>query len=574
MKMNRKRESGELQGHAPCTACGSKDNAAVYRTAKGEYNSYCFGCEDHKDYGEECPELAKATTPGGTSGVLLDHILRMPCVKHPDRYVPERVTALYGVRSKITDGKEVTRYYPYYTDGVLTGFKVRNLPKRFHTIGKTSGNVQLFGQQLFDKGKIVIVTAGEDDAVAAYRMTQWVCAQDKWRKEDGKNVKGKPGAPGYAAVSLRHGAKDIQAVKDNLAFLEKFDVVVFAMDQEEGDTLSAQKMVKLLTPGKGKIASFPLNDASDMCKAKRFNEFYEALWDAVEHRPSGIIEGASAIWEEWKKRENYGTIPFPKHWGLNWAPGVYHPALIAVTAGTGVGKSTVLKELQLHLYNTTTHGIGVITMEEPVSMCTGALMGMHMGKRITTPDVEVTEEEVMLAHDALFKSGRFIFCENTGIRSSEDLIAKIRFMANSRDCKVIFLDHLTALVNKFDSSKGGKNDYVEHLVNTLNDLVQELDIALVLVSHVRKTSQGEKKTYETGAVPTEDSMFGSSAIKQYSHLTLAISRDKSDEESPTYLHILKDRLVGRTGKSAPLMFNFETGRYEIHDVEVKDEEAY
>ena len=197
-------------------------------------------------------------------------------------------------------------------------------------------------------------------------------------------------------------------------------------------------------------------------------------------------------------------------------------------------------------------------MEEPMHLCAGTLMGLHMNKRITLPDIVVDEKEEKAACDALFNSGRFVFCDNTGIRMPDDLFSKIRFMAKARDCKFIFLDHLTAIVNKFGGG-GSKNDYTESIVNTLNDLCQELSVCLVLVSHVRKTGGDSDTTYETGKVPSEDSIFGSSSIKQYSYTTLAIARDKSVEGAPMFIHILKDRLSGRTGKSAPLFFDQKTG---------------
>jgi twinkle protein len=401
----------------------------------------------------------------------------------------------------------------------------------------------MFGQRKFKKGgKILIITAGEEDAVAAYRMTEFKS----------------PGKRGYPSVSLPNGAGSKKAIQNNLEWIESFEKVVFAVDQEALDLDKARTYCEMLSPGKGHIANFSENDASDMCTEKKFTEFYKAIWSARSFQPSGIIEGAD-VWTEYRKKDNYTTTALPSEWDMTFNYGLYSPSLVVITAGTGVGKSTILKHLQYHLFRETTHGIGIISMEEPMHLCAGILMGLHIKKRINLPDVKVSVEEEKKACNELFDSGRFVFCENTGIRTPDDLFSKIRFMAKARDCKFIFLDHLTAIVNKFGGVSGSKNDYTESIVNTLNDLCQELSVCIVLVSHVRKTGNDSDTTYETGKVPSEDSIFGSSSIKQYSYTTLAISRDKSAEDTPMFIHVLKDRLSGRTGKSCALFYDQETG---------------
>ena len=561
--------SGKFLGHTSCAKCGSKDNMAVYEASDKTVNGYCFGCETYQDFGTESPEIVDFPNTkqkiASQKSTNLEHLAGYPCLDHRDRGIPKELVEFYGIRSKVIGNVETARYYPYYMGGKLSGYKVRTLPKKFHAVGTISGNIMLFGQQLFNHGKMVIITAGEDDAIAAYRMTKWVRSQEEWRRENGKNIRGKKGSKGVPAVSLPRGAKDLRAIKDNLEWLERFDTVVFAVDQEDLDIDAAQEAIKLLTPGKGKIARFELKDASEMCKAKRFREFYNSLFDAVSQKPGGIIESAEEIWEAFQKRDMYTPIPYPKSWGLDKCPGLYFPALVTLIGGTGVGKSSIVRELQLHLFESTNYSIGVVSMEDSLTACAGTLIGMKIQKRVMSPDVAVPEEELKTANQELFGGGRFVFCDSTGVRSENDLFNKIRFMANSRDCKVVFLDHLTAILDRMGhKSDKGQVQYTDALVAALNELVQELGICIVLVAHVRKTAAGKatENTFETGALPTEDSIKGSGSIKQYSYSTLAIARDKTKEDSPTFIYVLKDRLVGWTGRSAPLFFNYDTGRYE------------
>lgn len=545
VKIAIRKESGQFLGHTPCEACGSKDNRGVWEDADGSFNSYCFGCHAKEQNIEEPTEYAKQvtnTSPPQDSTEALNRISNLESIEIPERRLAKETTEKYEVKSYCVDGKEKKRAYPYFKEGKLTGYKVRELPKKFYSVGDMRGELELFGQCRFKSGgRMLVITAGEEDAMSAYQML-------KGHSKSGR---------GWPCVSLR-SAGDMKGFKANLEWIDSFESVIFAVDQEELDFGYAKEMLALLTPGKGKIAKFSENDASDMLVKGKGREFWASIWEAIDETPSGIVK-TEDLWSLWKDRGNYEYVSFPECWGMNsWNYGLYCPSLFVLTAGTGVGKSSVMKTLQLHLFKSTDAGIGVITMEEPVSLCTGILMGMHLERRITLPDVVVSEDTIKKAHDELFNDGRFVFCENVGIRTPEDLYAKIRYMANAKDCKYIFLDHLTAIVNKFNGS-GNKNDYTELLVNTLNDLSQELGICIVLVSHVRKTGDDSGKTYETGKVPTEDSIFGSSSIKQYSHCTIAISRDKTQDPSITHIHILKDRISGKTGKSNPLEFCGERG---------------
>lgn len=535
--------SGKVIGKQPCPQCRGLgqdtkgDNLVVYEKSDGSVDAHCFACKHYEKI--ECAiEVPPTPCVAPIGDINLDIPLRFSFTDTLDRNIPLAVNEKYGVRSS-----NVARYYPKWRDNQLVGYKVRKLPKDFFHIGEKT--TELFGQHLFaGRERMLIITEGEEDALAAYRIT----------KHMSKNKEG------YPSVSLPHGVGSVQAVKQNLEWINSFEKVVFALDQETQAFDRAKECCALLEPGKGHIAKFSEKDASDMCKEKKFTEFYQAMWNAIPFKPNGIAEYGQ-LWDEYKKKDEYTNIKFPSEWGMDaWSYGLYRPALFVLTAGTSVGKSSVLKHLQYHIFQNSTDGIGVVSMEEPLSHCVGTLMGMYLNKRIMLPDTEVSEEEEQLAHDALFKGGRFVFCSGEGIRIASDLYSKIRFMANARDCRYIFVDHITALINKCSlEGKVSKNDFTEHMINMLHELALELKICILLVSHVRKTGENQVSTYETGKVPDEDSMFGSSAIKQYSRCTLALSRNKSEENSPLFIHVLKDTLAGHTGKSVPLFFDRETG---------------
>ena len=537
-------------GKVQCPLCveeggdNSADNLAVYADEKGGYSGYCFARQHHykhEDILEDnlIPENPVYTKTETEVRAQIDEISAYPSVESTDRRIRQEINALYGVKEK--DG---SRYYPLTKDGELCGYKVRRLPKDFYNIGYAKKDIDLFGQSTFKSGgKIIIVTEGEEDALASYAIT---------KRET-------PSHMGYASVSVTVGKSCLDQIKNHIGYLESFEKIVFAFDQEEDALSIAREACKLFTPGKASVAVFSEKDASDMAVKGKLKEYYRAIWEAATPLAPAVVEGEN-VFKEYKKKDAYKGIPFLPGWGLeNYR--MCHPSLVVITAGTGIGKSTIIKHLQYNAYLKSDTPVGVISMEEPLFLCAGGLMSLHLQKRLLPHRHEVyTEDEERKCDEELFKSGRFIFCENTKIRTPQDLYSVVRFMANARGAKYIFLDHLTAIINKFDfSSRQSKNDYAELLINNLNDLVQELDICLVLVSHLRKTGEGSERTFETGKVPTEDDIFGSSAIKQYSALTLAAARDKTDTMSHTYIYVLKDRITGVSGQSSGLVYNQGTG---------------
>jgi hypothetical protein len=89
------------------------------------------------------------------------------------RGLSDNVTAYFGVRHSFSeeDGSVVEQYYPCTQNGKLVGYKVREVPKDFKSIGRTGATTECFMQFRFPRGgKYVILTEGEIDALSAYQM--------------------------------------------------------------------------------------------------------------------------------------------------------------------------------------------------------------------------------------------------------------------------------------------------------------------------------------------------------------------------------------------------------------------
>ncbi len=533
-----------IESGLPCSLCDSSDAVSEYEQKNGTTNFHCFSCESHIPANEEeTPVTPKITATKPTSYQLPTDLVTIGI---PERRIAEKTCRFYGVKSKIVDGSETERLYPVYSAGVLTGYKKRVLPKDFTQgrYGTTGGEIELFGQHLFAPGKIVVVTAGEEDALAAFEITKYKSRVNR----------------GLPCVSLPNGccAKDI---KNNLEWLDGFEKIVFAVDQEaDKDLKKAKEFCKLFKPGKAYIAYFSENDASDMCKEGKFQEFYDSLWNAKIETPAGVID-SSKTWETWVNRNNFTSVPWPSAWGMSHFGELLRlGSLVTIGAGTGQGKTSLFKELEMHVFNTTDYNVGVIHLEESLADTVGGLMALECNKRLTLPGHGVTETDQRETWERLFASDRFVLDQAFGSLTGDGLATKIRYMANARGCKFIFLDHLSALTALYSSDRdGSKNEKTEKLVASLQMLKEELNICIVLVSHLRKRSD-DSQSYENGAVPSLDALYGSSSLKNYSNVVLTIQRDQRVHNSPVYYHIVKNRLTGVLGKSAPIGYDSETGR--------------
>jgi twinkle protein len=101
----------------------------------------------------------------------------------------------------------------------------------------------------------------------------------------------------------------------------------------------------------------------------------------------------------------------------------------------------------------------------------------------------------------------------------------------------------------------------------LRMLVQETNIALVIVSHLKRPSD---KGHEEGAVTSLAQLRGSGSIAQLSDMVIGLERNGQAEDmrvrNTTKVRVLKSRHSGQTGPACNLLYNRETGRmFEIED---------
>ena len=516
--------------HIPCEHCGSKDANSLY----DDGHTHCFSCGVTENEGayDERTVMRDAVAP--TKKAIMD--IRGTFKSIPDRGISQATCEKYGVT---TDGDY--QYYPYTDgDGVRTAVKQRSVPTKQFSISGDFGRATLFGQHLFHAGgKAITITEGELDALAAFQMQGSL----------------------YPTVSIRNGAQ--AALKDCKAqyeWLNSFDSVVICFDADEPGKKAAKEVAELFG-NKAKIMQHKSGhkDACDYLIAGATKDFVNEWWRASPYVPDGIVNAAD-LWEEISKPEPVAEAQYP--WkGLNKLLYGIRPAeLITVTAGSGLGKSQFLREILYNLLQTTDWKIGGMFLEESTRKTARSIMSLHANKLLHLPDTPTTEQELKEAFDATLGSNRIYLFDHFGSSDVDNISNRIRYMAKACDCRVVFLDHISIVVSGQDL--GDERKAIDNMMTKLRTLVQELNITLICVSHLRRP-QGNQGHEDGGSVSLSQ-LRGSGAIAQLSDAVITLERnsmaENEEERHLTKIAVAKNRYNGETGPACKLKYNGYTGR--------------
>src|SRR6056300_1869010 len=145
----------------PCESCGSSDAKQIYEDG----SAFCFSCRKNFFAPKEGYMQEPVENKRDWSNKLREVQNDYPTKGFKERNIFRQVSEHYGVKvSYDLDGNIYSHYYPYYNDDTLVGYKVRKLPKEFTSIGSVKGG--LFGLNLYNGGKRIVITEGELDAMA------------------------------------------------------------------------------------------------------------------------------------------------------------------------------------------------------------------------------------------------------------------------------------------------------------------------------------------------------------------------------------------------------------------------
>ena len=526
-----------------CPECGSSDGNVRH----SEGYSFCFVCETR--FGESMqvetviPMKRESNIKTvGTLGALTE------------RSISKETAQKYNTDVKVNGNMNTHHIYKYFDEsGNNIGNKVRNISTKDMWVEGSMTEALLFGQNIFaPNGKYITITEGEVDAMSAYELlgSKWAC------------------------VSIKTGAGSaLRDCKKAFEYLDSFDQIVISFDMDKQGRDASEKVAQLFSPNKCKIMHMEHKDANEYLQVNKREEFTRAWWNAQPYTPAGIVnlkDLKSTIFEE----EYCETCLYPWTKLNDKTYGMRTGELITFTSGAGMGKSSIMRELMYHMLKNTNDNVGILALEESIKNTTFNIMSVDANARLYINEIrkKYSQEELDTWFDNTVGTGRFFAFDHFGSINNDEILSRVRFMAQALDCKWIFLDHLSILVSGQEDNDERKS--IDILMTKLRSLVEQTGIGLLLVSHLRRPT-GDRG-HEDGKEVSLSHLRGSASIAHLSDSVIALERDQQAEDevlaNTTTIRILKNRYTGDTGIATHLFYDRETGRmkeisnpYEVDD---------
>ena len=519
-------EQSQCVTHAPCPRCKSVDNLAIYDDGHG----WCFtpNC-GYRQQGDDVKE-----------NHIIERKYEMEFIKGESEALKKRgitkaTVEKWGYQVGEFKGK-IVQIANYKKNGHVVAQKLRFPNKDFLFIGDTK-EAGLYGKHLWEKGKMISIVEGELDALSVSQAQG-----NKW--------------PVVSVPTGAAGAK--KAIQNDLEYLENFESVILMFDQDEAGQSAIDDCVQLFSPGKVKIATLPLKDPNEMIQAGRGAEIINQIWNAKSYRPDGIIDGADT-WELVSTSQKTESMPYPFNGLNNMTQGIRKGEIVTITAGSGVGKSQICREIGYSLM-LQDQKVGYLALEENTKRTALGFIGLYLNKPIHLQNCEYTPEELKEGFDSVMGTGNLFLYDHWGSMEINHLFSKIRYLCKGVGCTHIILDHITIILSGLEG--GDERRMLDFVMTKLRSLVEELQCSLILVSHLRRPS-GDKG-HEEGVRTSLNQLRGSHGIAQLSDIVIGCERNQQDEENPdlTTVRVLKNRWTGETGVANTLFYSKETGRMQ------------
>jgi twinkle protein len=530
--------------HQPCPLCGSSDAASINE----DESAYCFSCDKRiNNYleltGKKLNNNIEEFKMHKTNSV---NEIEGDFVALTDRGISLATVKKYNVKAVTNNqGEIVKHFYPYCVASEITSYKIREPGKHFTWRGNSQGT-GLFGQSIFkDSGKFITLVEGECDAMSAYELLG-----SKW-----------------PVVSIKSGAAGAaRDIKNSIEFLEGYENIIINFDNDKVGRDAAKQVAMLLTPGKAKILTLPddFKDANEMLKAGRVQSYIDSWWSAKLYTPSGVLN-ISEQKDNFSNRELYESVPYPWDGLNNKLYGLRRGELVTLTGGTGLGKSSVTREIEHWLITHTKDNVGIIALEEDWRRTVDGILSIEANARLYIDQVRenYSKEQLGKLFSKVYEGenkDRVWIHSHFGITDIDEIFSKLRFLIVGCGCKWVVVDHLHMLVSAMVD--GDERRAIDNIMTRLRSIVEETGVGLILVSHLRRVEGN--RGHENGVAVSLSHLRGSQSIAQLSDCVIALERDQQSDDpqeaNTTHMRVLKSRYTGNVGMATHLFYDKDTGR--------------
>ncbi len=531
----------------PCPKCRERgeDNAGDNLHRYPDGGAYCHKC----GYSEK----AGGYKPVPKSRLTTSQVATYPFGTCKTRGISAKVAEAYGVRYAANGetGEPETVFYPFYDEAgtTITGYKVRKLPKDFSPSVGTIGK-HFFGANLKKHDRLML-TEGEEDALAARTML---------------------GTASIDVMSTPNGAKGLKSIYKHAEWLATYKEIFICFDFDKDGREGAAEHGDWLAGLVSKVKIMELNpdygkDASDYLKSGHPDKFRLAVKEAEVYEPEGIVNGTDISIASLREPLPEGAvIPFE---GLQEKlHGLRKAEILTVCAGSGIGKSTLVRECT-HSLIEQGYSVANVALEDQMEVAANALIALDMNIPLPKFRMSPPSEEDMKPHyDKMVANGNTYFYKHFAGINSDSLMNKLNYYAKTKAVDYIVLDHLSLVISASESQNERKD--IDTLMTNLAKLVVETGVGLIQIVHLKRTG-GDKSFAKGGEVELTD-LRGSAAIEQLSWSVVGLERDQQgDDRDFSRIRVLKNRTWGFTGLCDTVKFDPSTGRMSSYVKPVEEE---
>jgi len=396
----------------------------------------------------------------------------------------------------------------------------------------------LFGQQNWRDGgsrSKIILTEGEIDCMSVSKVQ----------------------SNSYPVCSIPSGSASAKKyITRELEWLSKFEEIILMFDNDEAGLKASIDCANILPVRKVKIAKLQAKDPNELLIKGQGAKLINAIFEAKSYTPQGIIKGSDTkdllLYDEFVE-----SVPYLWN-GLNKKlQGIRTGELVLLCAGSGTGKSLVCRELA-HDIILKGHNVAYIALEENVKRSIRGLVSIGLNAPIHDPVVrkKIPKEKILEEWSKI--KDKVFFYNHLGSNDIDDLLNRIRYMVQALDCRYVFLDHISIVISGQETND--ERRLIDVTMTKLRQLVEELKIAMVVVSHLKRPEG--KTSHEEGLQTSLSHLRGSHSLAQIPDAILGFERNQQDESNSNimYARVLKNRFLGDTGIASTLIYNPETGR--------------
>ena len=377
-------------------------------------------------------------------------------------------------------------------------------------------------------------------------------------------------------VSVPFGANNYHWIEQNWDFLEQFNSIILAMDNDEAGLKATKEIVYRLGTWRTRVMDIPsIVDGNDgkRHKCKDVNELLyfkgkEAVLDAIINSKDTPVQSVVdfATIEDIDQDSMGGIYTGFKE--LDRIIGKIFYSMVTIVSGLpSSGKSSFLNQIISNVLDddgkvwifSKEMNANILSNWLTLSLAGGGNINEYISNKTGAPFYKVPPEIKVKIRD--FYNGQLFIYKDDAPNDEDSLFQSMEECVRKFGTRTLIIDNLMCIDLKGKSSD--KYDAQTDFMNRLVSFAKKYNVAVIIVCHPKKLPPGVKE------VDMYD-ISGSSNLINLAHLSFALRRiskkEKADVKNPlnnydVCLTILKDRVQGRNGAEVPFHYDVPSRRF-------------